>query len=1192
MTSGGRLSDETAENYSQDEELDDFIVDDGTYASGDIPNAKVQNENEPEDDQEDNLDVRLMDFHASHNASRPNPVTVSPEQQLIKAHISVLVTALGGPDHTSTQTPVPYKLGLDALACLKDIKRWIRAVDETKRVYDVALACHESKLMVDLVTIASQWERQSAAKQVKNPKQMERIVIACLELMVLLTWPLVYDNELSPLQKLQFAALRKAQLADKKLILQFAMGLTLKAMIRLVLPIMTKDRFDRENKDNALVRLVLFLIRNILFIQPGHNSLGSKNDNRTVLDDLLPENVSPEDISMNAVIPTFKKNKVFLFLLTMTTALGSDFNKQMFGPISLECIYLITKGVRTSDLLQIGKHAPQPTSKATPADIELINPKVVPSSNSTALMQLKDLLNAESKKKQIQMQFLSTRHGRFGSLVSLRNEQNVTSMVISGQEALYSSAAALDRLDKAKSWKIPSRVKYDSDDYVSGTITYLNVTSSALLRLFVEDLLAAGCINNLVYSVASVLSSLLDTTSPYDRAVYFLTQSWFLKYKRDRNKLQKSIDLNDQLFSDPLGFGSIGSMLGDLNFRLMVQYFQDSCSGKDWNSIHVFLVCFNEFLLVAHSLFNQPTKPQAEETLFTEEDDEPSNEEIEKEMAEVIVRKLFASSIFLDDLARIPETASKHSPSYLRKTMEVVDIVFRTFESFSNQDIQIYIKSSKKNQRSTPEFDDDEETDEMEAARRAIRNRKLDFGVFQRKFFRKTTVSSYISFLSLYEDLSQEEIKMALTFFHRLFVVHRDYISLMRLDFMYLLNKLSNFLPKKSSIKSQVDDFVYYFMKKFKVLYLRFPVPIELLFPEIYVYSLYLNTGEIPDTSPPPEKARARYFADDSLSLDIKLKVLANALYEEGKERQVNWLITELKRILEHVVDQGADISQRDTLINVKSKLAKEWLYSNSTFRLLLTELGFNLAETYEESEDAYTYADLAAISDLSTKVEVFIQYWGAVPGVFEDDKEAHDYFEVDRATSDNSYKVYSSVEPLKSDAEPTERKRRKLRRMASTEEDDQLSGLLPSDDDEKQLPHHRPMKVFQSAEFINDTDDESDEERDREFFEREEKLRNALTNFNSGSIEAFRDMWKSLLLGSSVLSESQTSDLMSSNNKILQSLREDTPTTQSQNLDSQVMEEPLMGSSDPDTDAEIFEARTLPFKKRKRVVLDDDDDD
>ncbi|KAG7192858.1 Topoisomerase 1-associated factor 1 [Scheffersomyces spartinae] len=1154
-----------SEGYSHYEEFDDFIVDDGKYASGDVGSRPRQESKEGQDTEEDeqheeHLDARLMDFHASHNASRPNPITVSPEQQLIKAHISVLVTALGGPDHTSTETPPPYKLGLDALACLKDIKRWIRAVDEAKHAYDVALACHESKLMVDLVSITSQWERQAATKTVRSPKQMERIIIACLELMVLLTWPLVYDNDLSPLQKLQFSAMKKAQLADKKLILQYGMGLTLKAMIRLVLPIMSKDRFDRDNKDNALVRLVLFLIRNILFIQPGHSSLGTKNDNRTVLDDLLPENVSLEEISMNTVIPTFKKNKVFLFLLTMTTALGSDFNKQMFGPISLECIYLLTRGIRPSDLIR--KQVGVPKSKPTRVDASELDPKVVPSSSSTALMELKDLLNAESKKKQIQSQFLSTRHGRFGSLVSLRNDQNVTSMVISGQEALYSSAAALDRLDKAKSWKIPSRVKYDSDDYVSGTITYVNVTSSALLQLFVDDLLAAGCINNLIYSVASVLSSLLETTLPYDRAVYFLTQSWFLKYKRDRNSLP-----DDQLlilFSDSKGFGSIGSVLGDLNFRLMVQYFQDACSSRDWNSIHVFLVCFNEFLLVAHTLFNQKT-PATEQTLFTEEEDDDSSAEVEKEMAEVIVRKLFASSIFLDDLARIPETAAKHSPSYLRKTMEVVDVIFKTFESFSNQDVQIYIKSVKKHKLAAhSEFDGefDEELDEIEASRKAIRNRKLDFVVFQRKFFRKTTISSYISFLSLYEDLSVEEIKMALTFFHRLFVVHRDYISLIRLDFMYLLKKLSNYLPKKSSIKSQVDDFIYYFMKKFKGIFQRFPVPIELLFPEIYVYSHYLNTGEIPDSSPPPEKATSRYFADDTLSMDFKLKVLANALYDEGKERQVNWLITEFKRIVEQTGEAG------ESKINVKSKFAKDWLYSNSTLRLLLTELGFNIAQTYEDSEDAYSCVN---VQELLSKVDLFVSHWTVVPGVFEEDKEAHDYFEVDRATSNDA--GYSSTYAERSERnQRTERpdKLRKLRRTAPLTDDSILS-------DSHQ---HRPTKEFQSAEFINDTDDESDEERDQQFFDREEKLRNALSNFNTGSIEAFRDMWKSLLLGSTVISEAQTADILDSNNKILESLGSQNHTI----VDTDI--EPQPGDEPP-----VLESH-FQHKKRKRIVLDDEDDE
>lgn len=108
------------ERFSSDEgmeELGDFIV------SDEEPN----HESARDDDAEVHND-RLLQMTST---LKPNE---SQTQKLLRAHISVLVSALGGPDHTSPISPPPYKLGQDALACLKDIKRWIKSVDEKKAI--------------------------------------------------------------------------------------------------------------------------------------------------------------------------------------------------------------------------------------------------------------------------------------------------------------------------------------------------------------------------------------------------------------------------------------------------------------------------------------------------------------------------------------------------------------------------------------------------------------------------------------------------------------------------------------------------------------------------------------------------------------------------------------------------------------------------------------------------------------------------------------------------------------------------------------------------------------------------------------------------------------------------------------------------------------------------------------------------
>ena len=105
------------DSYAADSELEDFVVDD------EPPVDNLNNPQNPQDESNEASETRdrIRDLTT---ALQPNE---TPTQKLLKAHISVLVTALGGPDHVGSlkDSSSEYKLGHDALACLKDIKRWI-----------------------------------------------------------------------------------------------------------------------------------------------------------------------------------------------------------------------------------------------------------------------------------------------------------------------------------------------------------------------------------------------------------------------------------------------------------------------------------------------------------------------------------------------------------------------------------------------------------------------------------------------------------------------------------------------------------------------------------------------------------------------------------------------------------------------------------------------------------------------------------------------------------------------------------------------------------------------------------------------------------------------------------------------------------------------------------------------------------
>lgn len=1197
-----------------DDELDGFIVSED----------EIVHESKPtEQEDEDVFQDRILDITT---ALKPNETQT---QKLLKAHISVLVSALGGPDHTSNISPAPYKLGHDALACLKDIKRWIKSVDEKNQSFDVALACADSRLVTnDLIVILCQWENQQVNKQpIKNARTMEKIILSCLELLVLLTWPVEIGKELSENHKLNFSNVRKSQIIYKKEILAYNKGQTLKAVIRLVLPIFAKEKTDREPRDSAILRLVLFFIRNILYIEPANNSISSKSTKGMVSVDNIPNGVTHDDISMNVVLNAFKKNKVFVFLLTMCGSVGVEFDKEMFALPCLECIYLIIRGVDCKSLLQpsFPTKSHSQTNNGQDNDIGPIQ--------STVTLQLQDLLDKESYKKKVQTKNISTRHGRFGSLLSIQDSER--SYVISGQEALLDNSATLNKLDQSKKWNGRSNFKYDSDEFVQTRSVFLNGTTRIILREFTEQFLVGGCFNNLIETMAWLLSGATDINyiDEYEKANYFLTVAWYFNYKRERNTFYANSPTESQKLTDDdkLDYGSVGAGLSEVNFILIISYFRESFQLKRWNSLHVAMICFREMLLISSSIFSK--KQNNEKDM---EEDENSQAYIDRELAEGIIRKLFSFHDFISIITQIPQTASKHSPDYLKVCISVVDIILKSFESFSNEDIKLYVQSRRKkpkNRKRVSNLDKsvedslraiiDESDDEFneERVKQVTRERKLDFNATEIKFFQTSIVSTYIDYLSRYEDLEISEIKRCISYFHRLFFVRKDFSGLYRLDFMNLIHRLRNYLPKGSEIRTTVEEFIYHFMKKFKTAFQRFPNPIEILFSRIedLEYKTYLSTGELYIKEEPKARtnraklAKSLEFIREDFSLDEKFKILVTALHQQEKNSLIVWTINELERIIDLLNLNDTTIQE----LNPTPEYSR-LLINNAYFRLLLKLVGFDLPFIMEEK---CTLSPSVKQDSLIDSLNLIRKWNSSQPVIFDDDKDPFyflrtketnyeddvDYedgqaYDIDdesiafetvpraNATLSN-WSELDKLDELESNLMLVEgpkgiaRKKRKVRSNVPKKNTTQkvrpessslhlrsnAFDILADDIAKKQ-------EELKSSAYVRDSDDESDEERNREFFDREEKLRELLKSKGSiitpAQLNEFKKAWNNL---------QSTTNNVSTTESVAKAIKSTSLFLDEDDEDSDVNE---VVHKTADSQENVSKSR-----KRRLIVSDDDDE-
>lgn len=1246
------------ENLSDYEELADFVVKDDAHGEAGETREEEQEEEEPSIDRLAILTNTLRK-------------TESPTNRILKAHIAILVSALGGPDHTAEGGL--YKLGHDALACLKDLKRWIKSVDERNGTSEVALACAEFGLLQnDLTVILCQWDKPSAG--VTRTRTTDKIMIACLELIVLLTWPTEVNRKAPVEEYSSKARVRLAQLRYKHQILTYRNGKTLKAVIRLGLHALKIPDQDREPRDLSILRLIVYFLRNVLYIEPLPESNGKKAVSNFLR---YPSGINPDDLSIASIMLVLHSNNVLMFLTSIAHSVLTNIRDEQFGLLTMECLYLITRELQAESFYH---NLPSTT---IPND----STKVVPPASAAAGLDLSALLSEEDKRKKRLQSAMSSRHGRFGTLLSLQNSGNSSYLAVSGQKALASTYDTLEKLDSTKSWHKTSAFRYDSNAFVRIATSTLHGKTAQIFLTFIDQLLISGSFNNLLKFVSRYLTNLandeigragiLHAIDIHELASYFLTVSWFFRFKR--NKSEKLADKSLSPNEDETGYGSVGAALSEVNFILLTSYLRSSFESRDFNSLHVAMVCFREMLLIANSIFSKK-RTQEEINLISEE-----NINEDRELAEGIIRKLFSQKDFLDMCVNIPKSADKHSPEFLKVVVSVVHILLKSFETLANEDVHLFIKTRRRmrklsnnaglNQQMDREHwhlidrGSDEEDDEEEI-KIITRERKLDYRNTEVRFFHPEIVSTHIKFLSRYEEMSNDEIKKGISYFHKLFVIHKDYSMLYRLDFMTILYKLQAFLPKSSSIRKHVDEFVMYFMKKFQESLLNFPTAIEVLFPrfENLEFKGFLSTGDLEfydsrsntnllgsktnsyldSEAVQPRAAIILQFVDADKTLDEKIGAITYHLMKKKNTTKLLGLLSEEFARIAGSISQGSRLA-----LSLRLNLASRRLViSELLIRLLLVTVGFELP--FLQNDD--TIIKAGSLKELLVEASVCLKKWLKLHVTGTGDIEPFlDQFQVVYFSSEQlnfgrtalekqragevlapavdlhvhnddihtliglarrreydeqvSAKYYADDDIddflMEDNATntlqlPSSRPRGRSRRN----EDDLLDGLdgyesdVPKQKRSKRKSHQlhsqQPEHVTRpaiSAELVADSDDDSDTEENRLFFEREEKLRQIIAMrggvANKEDLKAFQDSWSNLI---TPLSRPELRNAVS--NASLLFVAESDDEDDDKSNEGPLKDDPFNINSIAQNGSKRKSDKDEGVTRKRRMILDDEDDE
>lgn len=252
--------------------------------------------------------------------------------------VTRVVDALGG--HEAGE----YRLGDEALSCLKDLKKlWRKDDDDDERT--VARIFYETRVLPnDLIPILM----QTAGKGMLEDKH----AIACADLMTAMTWPIDMAEELKELDDeldrgTDYTQLLRSHLEYKLALLKPGV---MQALFGIMIPSLGKAPRERTQRDGQIVNVVLHLIRNMAFIRDLSLNAERSGD-------------SAEFSTMqNKLVLVLHETHTLRLLLTVAANVDGDKLFENWNTLVLEIVYLLLRGVSPAELAMDQTKVPHLTS--------------------------------------------------------------------------------------------------------------------------------------------------------------------------------------------------------------------------------------------------------------------------------------------------------------------------------------------------------------------------------------------------------------------------------------------------------------------------------------------------------------------------------------------------------------------------------------------------------------------------------------------------------------------------------------------------------------------------------------------------------------------------------------------------------------------------------------------------------------
>lgn len=644
--------------------------------------------------------------------------------------------------------------------------------------------------------------------------------------------------------------LQHAQISYKRGILAHAPAPILRAIIRIGLPSMSVPRSERSSRDEGILKIMLYLFRNLAVINaPPHLAVEGDAD----------------ETSRSATINAFHHQDVFALLLTLSSNMGEEFSFQ--DVIIVEILFHLVKGIHVQNLFMEDSQR-----------------------GATRTDELQDLLGRESVMKRDYAKNAPTRHGRFGTMIWVRRDDEKVSTV-SGQDVLKDDRSTYLKMDKSKKWNKPkqNREAFDLESNNINMRVNLTSTASKHLRTFVEEFLDSG-FNPLFTHLRKAIEREADRLTEATSRQYFFVVSWFLEAERVRRARlrERSEQQRPSRSLEPDSFGLVASVLNQETFVALNRYLQTCLDYKDWHELSVSMQCFTQILLTVREMSQ-------------------SSLDEDQEIAENIQNRIFYEETTHDRILTILRNYKDQGFWYLNACTELAHVFLRMLEQYSKQNVDMQVRSRRRRRRKNYEnppnravaAENEEygsDAEDMAHANKATVERSFDFKRFSAKFCTQKSVDTFAALARYYRELDSEQLKRAHRFFYRVAFKQDLIVLLFRVDVIALLYKMIKGPEPLDSSKPayrEWEELTQQIIKKLTKKIEQRPVLItELLFSKIPATLNYLEYGHEKQTVSSESKpaAELELKPNAATTMNGKLQIVVTALVLDSKESLVRWV--------------------------------------------------------------------------------------------------------------------------------------------------------------------------------------------------------------------------------------------------------------------------------------------------------------